>query len=62
MRFVKGTFLCGDVFKETFCIEMFSVCIVTEVGTCYFFRSLFPLIRYLEIVLPLRAGPQLSKI
>ncbi len=33
-----------------------------EVGTRYFFRSPLPLVRYLEIVLPLRAGPQLLKI
>jgi hypothetical protein len=35
---------------------------VPEVGTRYFFRSLLSLVRYLEIVLPLHAGPQLSKI
>jgi hypothetical protein len=34
----------------------------SEVGTSYFFGSPIPLVRYLEIVLPLRAGPQLSKI
>jgi hypothetical protein len=33
-----------------------------EVGNRYFFRSPLPLVRYLEMVLPLRAGPQLSKI
>ncbi len=32
-----------------------------EVGTHYFFRSLLLLVRYLEIVLPLRAGRQLLK-
>ncbi len=31
-----------------------------EVGTRYFFRSPLTLVRYLEIVLPLRAGPQLK--
>jgi hypothetical protein len=30
---------------------------VAEVGTRYFFRSLLLLVRYLKIVLPLRAGP-----
>ncbi len=34
----------------------------TKVGTCYFFLSPLPLVRYLEIVLPLRAGPLFSKI
>jgi hypothetical protein len=33
----------------------------TEVGTHYFFRGPLPLVRYFEIVFPLRAGPQLSK-
>jgi hypothetical protein len=32
-----------------------------EVGTRYFFRSPLPLVRYLKIVLPCRAGPQLKK-
>jgi hypothetical protein len=32
-----------------------------KVGTRYFFLSPLPLVRYLEIVLPLRAGPLLSK-
>jgi hypothetical protein len=39
------------------CCERCVLC--TEVGTRYFFRNLLPLVRYLEIVLPLRAGPQL---
>jgi hypothetical protein len=34
----------------------------TKVGTRYFFLSPLPLVRYLEIVLPLRAGPLFSKI
>jgi hypothetical protein len=34
----------------------------SKVGTRYFFLSPLPLVRYLEIVLPLRAGPLLSKI
>jgi hypothetical protein len=33
-----------------------------EVGTRYFFRSPLPQVHYLEIVLLLCAGPQLSKI
>jgi hypothetical protein len=33
-----------------------------EVGTRYIFRSPLPLVRYSEIVLPLRGGPLLSKI
>jgi hypothetical protein len=33
-----------------------------KVGTRYFFLSPLPLVRYLEIVLPLRAGPLFSKI
>jgi hypothetical protein len=32
-----------------------------KVGTRYFFLSPLPLVRYLEIVLPLRAGPLFSK-
>jgi hypothetical protein len=32
------------------------------VGTRYFFLSPLPLVRYLEIVLPLRTGPLFSKI
>jgi hypothetical protein len=32
------------------------------VGTRYFFISPLPLVRYLEIGLPLRAGPLFSKI
>jgi hypothetical protein len=35
---------------------------LTEVGNRYFFCSPLPLVCYLEIVLPLRAGRQLSKI
>ncbi len=34
----------------------------SKVGTRYFFLSPLPLVRYLEIVLPLRAGPLFSKI
>ncbi len=34
----------------------------TKVGTRYFFLSPLPLVRYLEIVLPLRAGPLFSQI
>ncbi len=34
---------------------------MSKVGTRYFFLSPFPLFRYLEIVLPLRAGPLFSK-
>jgi hypothetical protein len=34
----------------------------TKVGTRYFFLSPLPLVRYLEMVLPLRAGPLFSKI
>jgi hypothetical protein len=34
----------------------------SKVGTRYFFLSPLPLVRYLEIVLPLRAGPRFSKI
>jgi hypothetical protein len=30
---------------------------ISKVGTRYFFLSPLPLVRYLEIVLPLRAGP-----
>ncbi len=33
-----------------------------KVGTRYVFLSPLPLVRYLEIVLPLRAGPLFSKI
>ncbi len=33
-----------------------------KVGTRYFFLSPLLLVRYLEIVLPLRAGPLFSKI
>jgi hypothetical protein len=34
----------------------------SKLGTHYFFLSPLPLVRYLEIVLPLRAGPLFSKI
>ncbi len=34
----------------------------TAVGTRFFFRSLLPLVHYLEIVLSLHAGPQLKQI
>jgi hypothetical protein len=33
-----------------------------KVGTRYFFLSPLPLLRYLETVLPLRAGPLFLKI
>jgi hypothetical protein len=33
-----------------------------KVGTRYFFLSPLPLVRYLEIMLPLCASPQFSKI
>jgi hypothetical protein len=35
---------------------------VSQLATRYFFRSPLPLVRYLDIVLRLRAGPQLSNI
>ncbi len=41
-----------------YCTVLYTVQ-TAEVGTRYFFRSPLPLVRYLEIVLPLRAGPQL---
>ncbi len=34
----------------------------SKVGTRYFFLSPLPLVRYLEIVLPLRAGPLFTKL
>jgi hypothetical protein len=34
---------------------------LAKVGTCYFVLSPLPLVRYLEIVLPLRAGPLFKK-
>ncbi len=36
--------------------------IYTKVGTRCFFRSPLPLVRYLEIELPLRAGPLFLKV
>ncbi len=36
--------------------------IYTKVGTRYFFLSPLPLVRFLEIVVPLRAGPLFSKL
>jgi hypothetical protein len=38
------------------------VILPSKVGTRYFFLSPLPLVRYLEIVLPLRAGLLFSKI
>jgi hypothetical protein len=43
------------------CIQ-FNTATSMIMGTCYFFRSQLPLVHYLETVLPLPAGPQLSKI
>ncbi len=43
-------------------VIMYLQYMVAKVGTRYFFLSPLPLVRYLEIVLPLRAGPLFSKI
>jgi hypothetical protein len=59
LNLVYASSIFGSYFKF-WCIsyQTFSA----EVGTRYFFLSPLPLVRYLEIVLPLRAGPLFSKI
>jgi hypothetical protein len=49
-------------FRFPFETATYTYTVHTKVGTRYFFLNPLPLVRYLEIVLPLCAGPLFSKI
>jgi hypothetical protein len=49
----------SKLFTATCHIRKIFFILNAEVGTRYYFRSPLPLVRYLEIVLPLSAGSQL---